>query len=51
MPTVVEDAIKNGISTKDPIPGRLRHYSAENTLTVVTDGKTGRVITTMYGQR
>jgi len=51
MPTVIEDAIRSGIVTKDPIVGRVRYYSQENKVTVVIEEVSGRVVTTLFGKR
>jgi hypothetical protein len=50
-PMAVENTIKNGAVTPDPIPGRLRHYDSANNLTAITDQKTGTVISVMFGER
>ncbi len=50
-PTVVEDTIKNGVKSADPSPDRIRYYSPQNDITIVTDEATGRVITTILGKR
>jgi len=48
-PSVVEDAIVNGIQSQDPIPGRQRSFSPDNRITVITEG--GDVITVVPGRQ
>jgi RHS repeat-associated protein len=49
-PSVVEDTIRTGTKSPDPIPGRIRYYDAVNDLTVVTESN-GTVVTVMHGER
>lgn len=49
MPSSVENAIKHGKSSPDPIKGRARHFDADNNLTVVSEAK--KVVTVMRGKR
>jgi len=49
-PSVIENAIRNGISQPGNRPGTTEHYDPANNITVVTDSATGRVITTHFGQ-
>ena len=48
-PSVVEDAIRNGTKSADPIPGRVRNYSPKNNITVITEGSD--VVTVIPGKR
>lgn len=48
-PSVVEDAIRNGLKNADPFSGRTRNYSPENNITVITEGDD--VITIIPGRR
>jgi len=48
-PSVVEDAIQNGAKSADPIPGRVRNYSSDNNITVITEGSD--VVTVISGKR
>jgi hypothetical protein len=50
-PRLVENTIRNGEVSLDPYPGRLRHYDAENNVTVITNSETGRVISLFFGRR
>ena len=50
-PSAVENTVRTGRASPDPIPGRSRHYDSVNDLTVVTDSQSGRVITVMTGER
>jgi hypothetical protein len=48
-PSAVKEAVRTGRTT----PGRdgtLQHYDAKNNITVITDAKTKKVITTRYGR-
>jgi hypothetical protein len=47
-PTVVENAIKTGVSAPDPQLGRTRFYDVANNVTVVTEGE--RVVTVVHGR-
>lgn len=49
MPSSVENAIKNGKASPAPIPGRTRHFDADNNITVVSEAE--RVVTIMRGKR
>ena len=49
MPSVVENAVKNGTKTPDPIPGRIRNYDADNNITIITESE--KVVTVMRGKR
>ncbi|EAQ96130.1 RHS repeat-associated core domain-containing protein [Congregibacter litoralis] len=49
MPSSVENAIKQGKSSPDPIPGRTRHFDSDNNVTVVSQAK--KVVTVMRGKR
>ena len=44
-PSVVENAIKSGQSIPGKIPGTTAYYDSVNNVTVITDTKTGRIIT------
>ncbi len=48
-PSVIDDAIKNGSKSADPIPGRSRNFSPKNNITVITEGND--VITVFPGRR
>ena len=50
MPSVVENTIRVGKATADPIPGRVRFYDATNKITVVTNEK-GHVVTVIPGRQ
>jgi hypothetical protein len=38
MPSVVENAIQNGVQSPDPIVGRFRFYDEGNKIRVITEG-------------
>jgi len=48
-PSAIENAIKNGITNTNKISGRLEHFDEINKITVITCGKTGRIITLRFG--
>ena len=48
-PSVVENTIQHGSVSRDPIPGRLRHFDPDNNVTVVTEGS--KVVTVIPGRR
>jgi hypothetical protein len=48
MPSVVENTIRTGTRSADPIVGRTRYYDSVNNGTVVTEGE--RVITAIPGR-
>jgi RHS repeat-associated protein len=48
MPSVVKNALERGVSSPDPIVGRLRSYDATNNITVITEGE--RVVTVVPGR-
>jgi hypothetical protein len=50
-PSAVENTVRVGRASPDPIPGRTRHYDPVNNITVVTDSSSGRVATVMTGPR
>lgn len=50
MPSAVENTVRVGRASPDPIPGRIRYYDPINKLTVVTESS-GRVITVITGKR
>jgi RHS repeat-associated protein len=50
MPSAVEDTIRSGIPSSDPIPGRTRFYNPVNNITVVTEAD-GTVVTVIPGRR
>lgn len=47
MPSVVDNTIKNGISSADPIAGRVRFYDPVNNVSVVTEGD--RIVSVRFG--
>ena len=49
MPSSVENAIKHGKYSPDPIPGRTRHVDSENNISIITEAD--KVITVMQGKR
>jgi RHS repeat-associated protein len=49
MPSSVENAMKYGKSSPDPIKGRTRYFDADNNITVVSEAK--KVVTVMRGKR
>ena len=49
-PTVVEDAIKNGVSSIGKKPGTTAHYSQSNNITVIVSTESGRVVTSSFGR-
>ncbi len=48
-PSVVENAIKTGNKTPDPITGRIQYHDPINKITVIIEEKTGDVITAIGG--
>ncbi|WP_275789083.1 RHS repeat-associated core domain-containing protein [Pararhizobium gei] len=50
MPSAVENTVRVGRASPDPIPGRTRHYEQTNNLTVITESN-GRVVTVITGKR
>lgn len=48
-PTTVDSVIRNGQATTGNVPGTTAHYDATNNITVITNSKTGNVITVDYG--
>ena len=50
-PSVVENTIRHGSMRPGNKPGRRVHYDSRNNITVVTESKTGEVVTTYYGKR
>jgi RHS repeat-associated protein len=50
MPSAVENTVRVGRATPDPIPGRIRYYDPTNNLTVITESN-GRVVTVITGKR
>ncbi|SCC90852.1 hypothetical protein SCG7109_AX_00010, partial [Chlamydiales bacterium SCGC AG-110-M15] len=48
-PSVVENVLKEGIVSLDPIAGRLRHYDSANNITVITE--LNKIITVIPGKR
>lgn len=50
IPSAVENTIRVGTPSRDPIPGRMRFYDATNNLTVITESN-GRVVTVITGKR
>jgi hypothetical protein len=48
MPSVVENTIRTGVRSADPIVGRTRFYDAVNNVTVITEGE--RVVTAIPGR-
>ena len=48
-PSVVNNAIKHGIPMPGSNPGTTAHYDAANNITVITDNRSGTVVTVMYG--
>ncbi|RYG77212.1 DUF4258 domain-containing protein [bacterium] len=50
VPSVVEDAIANGLSKPGRVPGTTDSYSFANDVTAVTDTASGRVVTTFPGK-
>lgn len=48
-PSAVENAIRTGRKSADPIPGRTRYFDPVNKLTVVTEAS-GRVVTVVTGK-
>ena len=50
--SVVENAVRTGTRTPDPIVGRYRFYDAVNDFTVVAEGSAGeRIVTVFQGKR
>jgi len=49
-PSAVENTIRTGTPTPDPLPGRIRHYDSVNNLTVITESD-GTVVTVITGKR
>jgi hypothetical protein len=49
MSSSVENAVKFGKRSADPIPGRVRYVDMENKVTVITENE--KVITVMRGAR
>lgn len=47
MPSVVENAIRTGVRSPDPIVGRFRFFDAVNKVTVIAEGE--RVVTVVPG--
>ncbi|MDR0786514.1 MAG: hypothetical protein LBG44_01370, partial [Gemmatimonadota bacterium] len=50
MPSAVENTVRVGTSSLDPIPGRVRYYDPTNNLTVITESN-GNVVTVITGKR
>jgi hypothetical protein len=48
-PSVVMDTIRSGTATPGSNPGTTAHYSPANNITVITDNRSGAVVTVMYG--
>lgn len=48
-PSVIEEVIKNGVPSQDPIIDRLRYYDSTNNIGVVTDKISGLIITIRDG--
>ncbi|MBP1149976.1 MULTISPECIES: RHS repeat-associated core domain-containing protein [Methylocaldum] len=48
-PSVIEDTIKNGQRSPDPIPDRTRIYNSDNNITVIVEGND--VVTVIPGKR
>ncbi|HEY5236345.1 MAG TPA: DUF4258 domain-containing protein, partial [Rhabdochlamydiaceae bacterium] len=49
-PTAVENAIKTGTKTPDPILGRMRYHDTVNNITVVVEQESGLVVTVRPGE-
>ena len=49
MPSVVENAAQ-GAPIKGKVPGTTAYYDDANNITVITDSRTGRVVTVDYGK-
>ena len=56
-PSAVENAIKNGKTIPDPIPGRMQHHvpggmqPGKPGLSIITDSESGKVITVITRSR
>jgi RHS repeat-associated protein len=50
VPSVIEDTIQQGTVTPGRKVGTRAHYSIDNNVTVITDSKSGRVVTTYPGK-
>jgi len=48
LPSVVENTIRTGVRSADPIVGRTRYYDAVNKVTVILEGN--KVITVIPGR-
>jgi hypothetical protein len=51
MPSVVDQARRQGNPKPGKLPGTTRYYDKINDVSVVVDDKTGGVITTYYGDK
>ncbi len=49
-PSVVENTIQQGQSVPGKVPGTTAYYDPVNDMTVITDSKSGRVITVGFGK-
>jgi hypothetical protein len=49
-PCVVEDTIENGQRHPGRKPGTTAHYNPDNNVTVITNTKTGKVLTVRHGR-
>ncbi len=49
-PSVVENTVRNGQRSADPIMGRVRYYDPINDVTVVTDSENKVIVTVLKGE-